>query len=493
MNPAASPLRHRLWLILSVLLGMAALSAWFILSRQTTRVMILASPMESRGADLGAGMELLIKDHLEILAGAIVRHGDGIPPPDVLRKLPTGTWLLRFQGRRTGDQLAFTSEWNTAGRILAGKAWTLDTAPPEEPQEAFQRFIRRWPLGLHFLRGKNLLPRDAGRFWTLLELMSNQDDQAATRYLASAQALTEAEPQCATAWAEYGDHLYRSLWVHPEASGVGLNSITHQAFQHAQALVPGHPRATFLGALMLTDTGNQRVAIQNLQIALRYRPAIPDLYLGLAYAGRTAGLLEGARRALDKRRSLFVPGTLPSPWLVETTYLYQGDLKAFRHNLEEMATSRLDASVLFYQGYLELYENNREKALETFRKGSGDAVVPVPFRDLCRALQAYLEGKPAKGLALLRKVDEVRGKLHIPDGEWTFKEAEAYALLGDPDSAMDAAARAFAQGYSCTAWYDGSPFLAPARSHPRWATLRRNVRERQAVLELSFPPRGFAP
>jgi hypothetical protein len=477
----------------AALLVMAALGAWFLLPHQAARVLILASPMESRGQDLGGGMELLIKDHLEILAGATVRYVDGIPAPNELRSLPPDTWILRFQGRRSGDQLAFNSEWNSVGRLLTGRPWLLDMAPPEEPQEVFHQFVHRWPLGVHFLKGKDLLPRDPAHFWTLLEILSVQDDQMATEYLASAQALAEVEPQCATAWTELGDHLYRSLWVHPEASGVGLNSITHQAFQRAQALVPGHPRAAFLGSLMLTDTGNQRVALQTLQKALKLRPGIPDLYLGLAYAGRTAGLLEGARRALTRREALFVPGTPPSPWLVETTYLYLGDLKAFRQNLMDMKNSRMDASVLFYQGYLDLLEHHREKALESFQAGSGDAIVPVPFRDLCRAYQAYLKGTPAQGLTLLRKVDEVRGRLHIPDGEWTFKEAEAYALLGDSDAAMDAATRAFAQGFSCATWYEKSPFLALARSHPRWATLLRNVRERQAVLELSFPPRTFTP
>jgi len=489
----ANPSRVRFRVLLAALLGLAAAATWVAFPHRIERVVILASPLESRGADLGPGMELLLKDHLEILAGATVLHADGLPPSGELKRLAPGTWVLRFQGRRTGDQLALTTEWNTVGRLLANEPWKLNTASAQEPQEALQRFTQNWPLPLHFLKGKDLLPRNASRFWSLLEILSVQDDQIATQYLDAARALAEAEPQCATAWTEFGDHLYRSLWVHPEAAGVGLNSLTHQAFQRAETLVPGHPRATFLGSMMLTDTGNQRIALQTLQDALKLRPGIPDLYLGLAYAGRTAGLLEGARRALEQREALFSPGLQPSPWLVETTYLYLGDLKAFRQSLMDMKTSRPDASLLFYQGYLDLLEKHPSKALKAFQEGSREPVTPIPFRELCRAYQAYLEGDPAKGLALLHQVDEVRGRLHIPDGEWTFKEAEAYALLGDADGAMDAATRAFVQGFSCAAWFEGSPFLARARTHPKWATLRRNVRERQAVLALSFPPATFTP
>ena len=104
-----------------------------------------------------------------------------------------------------------------------------------------------------------------------------------------------------------------------------------------------------------------------------------------------------------------------------------------------------------------------------------------------------LEGRPQDGLVELREMDEIRGKLHIPDGEWTFKEAEAYAVLGDADRGVDCATRAFVQGFSCAAWYENSPFLAKVRTHPRWPTLRRNIRERQAVLEGSFPPSAFEP
>ena len=78
-------------------------------------------------------------------------------------------------------------------------------------------------------------------------------------------------------------------------------------------------------------------------------------------------------------------------------------------------------------------------------------------------------------------------------GEWTFKEAEAYALLGDPDRAMECATRAFVQGFSCATWYETSPFLASVRKHPRWPSLHRNVRERQAELEAEFPPTTFEP
>ena len=87
-------------------------------------------------------------------------------------------------------------------------------------------------------------------------------------------------PDCATAWTTLGDHLYRSFWVNPEQAGIGLNSRTHHAFQKAENLIPGHPRATFLWSMMLTDTGNQSLALKLLEGAIRLRPGMPDLLLG---------------------------------------------------------------------------------------------------------------------------------------------------------------------------------------------------------------------
>jgi tetratricopeptide (TPR) repeat protein len=354
-----------------------------------------------------------------------------------------------------------------------------------------EQAIRQWPMALRHRQMEHLFPASPERFWTLLEGLSIRDDRAAVQHLPVSQKLVADEPGCATAWAALGDHLYRSLWVQPDQAGIGLNSRNHHAFQNAVRLVPGHPRATFLWSMMLTDTGNQSFALQVLKDAVRLRPGTPDLYLGIAYAGRTSGLLELARRALARRGELLGPLAAPSAWFAETTYLYSGDLEAFRKDLTRGADLPQEASILFYRGYFALLQGDRSGALDFMRSGSAPGMAPAPFRDLCQAYRAHLEGRIAEGLLFLRELDEIRGKLRIPDGEWTFKEAEAYALLGDADRGVDCATRAFVQGFSTSAWYEASPFLTRVREHPRWPTLRRNIQERQAVLSGSFPPGDF--
>jgi tetratricopeptide (TPR) repeat protein len=400
---------------------------------------------------------------------------------------------LRFHGRRDGNLLALTLEWNTVARILSDKPWVRDGAASQEPGKAMGQVVRHWPPAIRHRQLDALLPKTGENFWLLLEGLSIQDDQGAAEHLTVSQQLAQDEPNCATVWAALGDHLYRSLWVNPEQAGIGLSSRTHHAFKKAVGLVPGHPRATFLWSMMLTDTGNQSLALAALRDSIRLRPGIPDLYLGMAYAGRTSGLLEGARKALTQRNELVGPLASPTSWFAETTYLYLGDQEAFGLELARAGSLRQDASISFYKGYFALLQGHWKQALGFMRSGSDPSMTPTPFRDLCRVYLAYLEGRTSEGLAELREIDDIRGKLRIPDGEWTFKEAEAYSLLGDADRGVDCATRAFVQGFSCSAWFEASPFLNRVREHPRWPMLRRNIRERQAVLEGSFPTSSFEP
>ncbi len=486
--------RPGVWVSLAlVLIGLVAAVATFSRRESSARILILASPLDDQGKNVGPGMETLLTDCMEVLSGATVTHAATVPSREDLQRLPSGTRLLRFSGRRSGDQLSLTLEWNTVGQFQSGRPWTQDVVGPQDPLRAMRQLVQRWPLALRFRQLDALLPTSSQHFWLLLESLSIRDDQSAAAHLEASQRFVEAQPQCATGWTILGDHLYRSLWVDPQQAGVGLNSRTHHAFQKAADLVPGHPRATFLWSMMLTDTGNQSMALQALKEATRLRPGPPDLYLGIAYASRTSGLLEGARRALARRGRLLGPLASPSAWFAETTYLYLGDLDAFGLELARVGSLRQDASILFYKGYFALLQGQDKLALGFMRAGSDPGMMPTHFRDLCRVYRAYLEGRSKDGLIELREMDEIRGKLRIPDGEWTFKEAEAYAILGDADRGVDCATRAFVQGFSCAAWYERSPFLAKVREHPRWPTLRRNIRERQAVLEGSFPPSAFEP
>lgn len=216
-------------------------------------------------------------------------------------------------------------------------------------------------------------------------------------------------------------------------------------------------------------------------------PDISNLYSGLAYAGRTCGLLEGAQRALAERSRIVGTLQVPEGWFVENTFLYSGRWDEFR----KVIPKRKDPIFQFYEGYLDLLEGHPAIALPLFQEGASDRRTSLPFSDLCEIYALALQGDRVMALTKLRAFDEARGHLRVPDGELTFKVAEAYAYLGQVDDALTAAGRAFAQGFGCLAWYDRSPLFAPARGSLRWKAFRQHVVDRQTLLERNYPPDSF--
>jgi hypothetical protein len=115
----------------------------------------------------------------------------------------------------------------------------------------------------------------------------------------------------------------------------------------------------------------------------------------------------------------------------------------------------------------------------------------VHFEALSKVYELALTDRGAEALDLLRELREARTQLRVPDGEFTFKLAEAFAFLDAKSEAVDTAHRAFAQGFGCTRWYRQAPFLAPLQDLPKWQVLLKHLQEREAPLAARFPPRTF--
>lgn len=475
-------------ILAAALLGLAGAGLWAwraLHPRPAPRVVLLTPEVSGLDPQAAQGAGRLWMDQLEVASGATVL-APATPPTDAqLRSLPGEDLVMRLSGRRAGDALGLHLAWIRAADLAEGRPWRTLEIPPGDPREAFQALQKGLPLPRSRAAAR-LLPADPRRFWLLAAQVAVPDDAAALQDLAGAQSLSEAEPASAAAWANLGEHLYRSLWAEP-AGGSLPQGKALEAFDRALALVPGYPRAALLKGMLLTDVGDQRSALQELSAARRLRPGVPDIYAGLAYAGRTSGLLEGAARAVALRRQLTAPLDLPSPWFAENTYLYLGDTAAFRASLQ----ARRDPVFLFYSGYLDLAEGHTAEAGDAFRAGAALGRTSMPFSDLCAVYALAVEGRRDEALEALAAFEAARGRLRVPDGELTFKVAEAYAYLGRPESANEAAGRAFAQGFGCLAWYERSPLFAPARQSPRWTALRQHLLARQELLARSFPPSTF--
>lgn len=493
---AALPFRlRRGFLFLAALSFLASLALAGVVfaqlrNRGPERVLLLRTTGPDLDVFQSEALTVFLQDHVEALGGPPVGNLPALPGPALLAELGDRTLVVQPVARRQGGLLGLELRHAWSGALRRGNpGWKGAILPPGPPESVFQQALQSLPLRLHMDPDLRLLPREPGGFWDLLRA---QGWHRLHDRLEEAQRLAErvlaAEADCATAWVVHGDILYRRLLSDPMSLS-GTQETAEASLQTALGRIPGHPRAAFLLAELHTDAGNQRAALEALQEAQRRNPQATPVYAGLAYAARTAGLLDLARRALERRNQL-VPTAL-THFTAENTYLYLGDQAAFERTLMERADNPRNATVRFYRGYLALSRGQRAEARGWFRKAMDLEEGFGEFRQLSLVFERIAAGEDTEALQTLQALERQRTGLRIPDGEFTFKMAEAYAILGKREASLDLLARAAAQGFGCDRWYRESPFLAPIRPAPRWPSLLARVEERRELLASRFTHRAF--
>ena len=263
-------------------------------------------------------------------------------------------------------------------------------------------------------------------------------------------------------------------------------------FETTLSLFPHYPRGVHEFYYYLTDTGDQRAALILLFDALKTHPRSARLWGGLAYPARTGGLLEGAQQAL-KIRDKLQGSPKTEARFADNVHLYSGDLDRYETSLGSGQGQPPNALLDFYRGYTRLLRGDRVGAQARFKRASEDPASSLLFGKLAHIFLLGMEGRVQEAKAELDGFRDQRRRLRVPDGEFTFKMAEAYAFLGEYAEAQVVAERAFDQGFACTNWFQSSPLLAPIRTGPRWQSLMQHVQERQRLLEGRFPAEQFRP
>lgn len=465
-----------------LLLGLLGLAAGRLLFQGPGRppIALAAGPVDAGPGATAAqrqGVLILLKDHLEVLGNLTVVEEAN------LHTLPAGDRVV-VEARPAPEGLILRLQ----GPALSGGRLDL---PPLPPPEAFARAGQALGLRRRAQPGR-LLPASPEAFWELADLTGVRIEEDPAPALARAQALAAREPACASAWATAGALAYWQLAREGGQATVDDFARVEGLFRRAFALAPHHPRAVddFVG--FKTDQGSPRQALDTLFEALEHFPKVAHLHGALAYPARVSGLLEGASRALAARDRLAGPHRFERD-LVENTPLYRGDTARFEADLGQGRPGAPEPSRDFYRGYARLLRGQPAEAHPYFVRAQAVPGSWPAFERLAQAYQLGLEGKRTKALAVLRNLKTERARLRVPDGEFTFKLAEAYGFLGEPHEALETAARAFAQGFGCTPWYERTPFLAGVRHLPRWHNLQQHLRERQALMERLYPAERFGP
>lgn len=452
------------WLGSGLVIGGGLLASWFLHRAPSPPRGRIAIQAYGPCAD---GTALLVSDLMQLQNRRVIL------PPGMASTEQVPRLLLQLS--RQGDDLimdanldgrALPRQQGTPAAALAGLAKALDLDPPKS----------------------DLMPADQTDGWDLLDLAGRSQDEASAALVARAQALVAREPGCVSARLALGILLTRYLVEHAEADTLEAQLACERNFTDGLAARPGHPRLAALFAIHLSDVGRQREALRLLRDALHRHPGNAALLNALAYAARTSGLLDIADRALTRRaEAMGVPRGQSN--LADNTLLYTGRYRAFENGLAMIPPGPMRS---FYQGYARLLAGDRDGARAYFAEAAPGGLGSTLFSRLSEVYRLALEGRAGEANGALDKLEGERVWMHLPDGEFTFKLAEAYGFLGRPGEALDVAERASVQGFGCAAWFERAPFLAGARQLPPWISLDTHLRARQKLLEEAFPPSAFA-
>lgn len=492
-----APFRRSRGLLVTAAAILAALlvTAGFWLGRPAEPVRIFLvdpPPGAGDGLDLDQRRALweLVQMELEALQGAMVV---GVPrplDPNLLGDLRPGDRVVDLQARRAGDHLAMGVRQAAAAelRTRGEAAWVAHAGEPGDPAGAIgalcDRLLPAAPPHPH-----RHLPKQASSFWDLLQATAwHRINAKLPEAMERVSAVCAAEPDCLLAWTVRGDLLYRRLLIDPLGHPTAQTE-AEGSFQKVLAACPANPQAIFLLAELKIDAGDQRGALDLLREGLKSRPGVVSLHTALIYAARTAGLLELAREALEARERRVPPSLQAAS--AENTWLYLGDLPRFEATLFERPGNPRNTVVKFYRGYVALLKGDRSGAMKRFQEARESPYGYGQFIELAEVYALMVEGRRGEALARLRHLDQERVGLRVPDGEFTFKLAEAYALLGERGEALAMATRAYHQGFSCLRWYREDPFLQNLEDLPRWQALLGHLEERRLALEARYPLGSF--
>lgn len=444
-------------------------------AREPRRIQVVIAPSSDPGgldAHQREGLRLLVADHLEVLGGVSLL--EGLPPG---ASLPKGALRLKVRATFWDGHLRLEPHWE--GRNAPGTAAALNGTPDWVISELLA------PLGVPAARPGLLRPEDPAACMELVTLLGRPVSDDAGESAKRLAGLARRYPDCATVQYAFAGVLYITSILRPGERDDG-QARCEAAFVQAMALLPHMPRGVRTYAFFAADTGRGREALAaGLDCAAAY-PKSPNAAISVAYPARISGLLDLSERAMRRQARLTgLPRTMHTA--TDNTRLYRGDLSGFAASLELPQSGPQPALLDFYRGYVRLLGGDRTRALPFFLRGAeGDAAVQG-FGPLNRCYALALQGRPDEAKVALDGLARSRQMVQILDGELTFKVAEAYGFLGEDREALEFANLAATQGFLCLRWYEAAPFLAGARKLPYWATLRRHLQERQALLEAQFP------
>lgn len=287
----------------------------------------------------------------------------------------------------------------------------------------------------------------------------------------------ELDPNFAIAWA----HLGRA---YNACASFNLKGRSHHlkaqaAYEQALALNPGLIEATIFMANLLTDTNRAEQAVPMLRKLLEDNPNIAEARWELGYAYRFAGVLSESIEQCERARAIDPNVKINSSAF--NSYLYTGQYEKFINTLPAGDDA---AFVVFYRGLGNYYMKNFEQAAVDFDRAY--EMYPQLYNRVGKALSYSIKNEKPVALDIVRDVEREIEQSGVGDAEGIYKVAQAYAALGEKESALRVLRRSIERGFFCFDYFKNDPMLASLRNERAFDELLEIARNRHERFKRTF-------
>lgn len=306
------------------------------------------------------------------------------------------------------------------------------------------------------------------------DLMASHNFPLAVRML---EKSAELDPNYALTWAYLGQSYTSDAAF--ELGGRERYRRAQAAYERALAINPKQSEAEMFYANLLVDTGNVERAVPLLRDAITRNTNDAAVRWELGYAYRFAGMLAESLQECERARR--IDPLVKSNGSVLNTYLYLGRYDDFLRSLPDAAGSGF---FRFYRGYAEYHQAKPELAAADLDGAYQEE--PTLYTGIGKAFADAIAGRNGEGLALLRDFEEKIQQRGVGDPEATYKMAQAYAALGDKDSALRMFRASIEAGFFAYSYFLRDPLLNAIRGLPEFPHLLEIARQRHESFRREF-------
>lgn len=251
------------------------------------------------------------------------------------------------------------------------------------------------------------------------------------------------------------------------------------AYEQALALNPGLIEVTIFMANMFTDTNRVEQAVPMLRKLLDTNPNIAEARWELGYAYRFAGMLNESIEQGERARAIDPNVKINSSAF--NSYLYTGQYEKFINSLPAADDA---AFVIFYRGLGNYYLKNFDQAAADFDRAY--EMYPQLYNRVGKALSYAIKNQKPVALDILHDVEREIAQSGVGDAEGIYKVAQAYAALGEKESALRVLRRSVEHGFFSYDYFKNDPMLAALRGETAFNELMEIARARHERFKRTF-------